>query len=370
MVGGRPSSSSTAGTVGLWKHQSIYKGKRPAQEQLPLLHQLLGYIGKRDFPTDGNFWKLPFGKRAQLYQDDEGDDEVVGRDKRDYDQVPLLHYTFGKRAYGPLLHSMPGKRSWNDFPIVLPKFRKYDKDMPVLHRFGFGKRTYTPLLHSMAGKRGDTADYIDMSKRQKELLEHTIDENEDYYLGKRSNLDDSQPYYDENIDDTETRVDNDDDLKRWRNFIRRYPNPIVRKKRSVAEEDDQKEEEKKSWGSGKINLDDLKSGSWFGKREAKDDKRASPLLHQLGGIVGKRSPLQASWNMFSNIRNKKSTPLLHQLGPWGKRFGEDIVWGKMYQSIKRSTPMLHQIGGLGKRFGDDIRWDTLMNGMKKNLEMI
>ena len=369
MVGGRPSSTSADGTVGLWKHQSIYKGKRPAHAQLPLLHQLLGYIGKRNVPRDGTFWKLPFGKRLQdgvEFDDGENDNYDIDvnemLEKRGYDEVPLLHYSFGKRSYEPLLHSMLGKRSWNDFPFILPKTRKNDNYMPLLHQFGFGKRSQTPLLHSMLGKRDSSENELAMSKRQDELLEHTIDENEDYYLVKRStNVGGPPPYYDEGIEGVESRSVSGADARRWRDFVHRYPDPKGRKKRSVPQEEKPKEEEKRGWGSGKMNLDELKSGVWFGKRDdVKEDKKASPVLHQIG------STAQQSVENAIDERNKKSYKFSTQLDKWGKRFGDDIVWGKMYRAFKRAIPILHHIGTFGKRFSDDIMWDTYTNGMKRS----
>ena len=361
MVGGRPSSSGVDGTVGLWKHQSIYKGKRPAHAQLPLLHQLLGYIGKRNLPKDGTFWKLPFGKRLQdgvEFDGGETDNYDIDAnewlEKRGYDEIPLLHYSFGKRSYEPLLHSMLGKRSWNDYPFVLPKTRKNDNDIPLLHQFDFGKRSQTPLLHSMPGKRDSSENGLIMSKRQEELLEHTIDENEDYYLVKRSTNVGPPPYYEEGIDDIESRRVNDADSRRWRNFIRRSRDPKERKKRSVCQE----EEQKRGWGSGKMNLDELKSGVWFGKRDnVEEDKKASPILHR------------SAENEIAE-RNKKSYKFSTQLDKWAKRFGDDIVWGKMYRAFKRAIPVLHRIGTFGKRFNDDIMWDTFTNGVKRNASLL
>ena len=368
MVGGRPSSSSVDGTVGLWKHQSIYKGKRPAHTQLPLLHQLLGYIGKRNLPRDGTFWKLPFGKRPQDDVDFDGGetdnydiDANIWSEKRGYDEVPRLHYSFGKISYEPLLHTMLGKRSWNDYPFILPKTRKNDNDISLLHQFGFGKRSETPLLHSMLGKRDSSENELVMSKRQEELLEHTIDENEDYDLVKRSTNVGSPLHYDGGIDDVESRRVNDADARRWRNFIRTSRMPKERRKRSVPQE----EEQKRGWGSGKINLDELKNGIRFGKRDnVEKDKKVSPNLHQVG------STTQPYVENEIAERNKKSYKFSTQLDKWAKRFGDDIVWGKMYRAFKRAIPVLHRIGTFGKRFNDDIMWDTYINGVKRNAPLL
>ena len=205
-----------------------------------------------------------------------------------------------------------------------------------------------------------------MSKRQDELLEHTIDENEDYYLVKRStNVGGPPPYYDEGIEDVESRSVSSADARRWGDFVHRYPDTKGRKKRSAPQEEKPKEEEKRGWGSGKMNLDELKSGVWFGKRhDVKEDKKASPVLHQIG------STTQQSVENEIDERNKKSYKFSTQLDKWGKRFGDDIVWGKMYRAFKRAIPILHHIGTFGKRFSDDIMWDTYMNGMKRNAPLL
>ncbi len=289
-----------------------------AQGQLPLLHLLLGYTGKRGGAS------VPFGKRSTLgwgsygLSDQDFEDLQDSDEKRGLEEAPLLHQGFmsGKREYQPLLHSIPGKRSWNYLPVQWNKIKKHD--------FGY-MYGYEPLLHQQG-----------FGKRDKETMEQTLDESRRYGLeGRASDVADPPPYYDETFRDIETRgVNNYDASKKWREFSRKFPLTLGRKRRGIQEYPEEQ--------SDVFDLD-LMSDT--------EEKRMVPLLHQMSG---KRSD-GLKWDMFGNIRSKKSpfdmfTKIRNKKNPLDM-FHRIRTRNPPFdlEEYKRSTPLLHEMGAFGKR---------------------